>query len=174
MNRPLFPHCQTAEKSSRLRGRNMTSVREPLSTTSSHVSCSTRLPAIRRGSLLTCTCTAWPESWEGAFRAAATVCSVRLLGFTVGLAWSRFRSGVIQLRGFARVRKDRLLAAPALQLHALRLPAASPQAYIGLVVVDHFFTTRFQVYRGDDQVIPSRSTLFTRLRPPNSFTFLLK
>ena len=38
MNRPLFPHCQTAEKSSRLRGRKMTSVRASLSTTSSHVS----------------------------------------------------------------------------------------------------------------------------------------
>jgi hypothetical protein len=35
MNRPLFPHCQIAEKSSRLRGRKMTSVRASLSTTSS-------------------------------------------------------------------------------------------------------------------------------------------
>ena len=34
MNRPLLPHCQIAEKSSRLRGRKMTSVRASLSTSS--------------------------------------------------------------------------------------------------------------------------------------------
>jgi hypothetical protein len=51
MNRPLFPHRQTAEKSSRLRGRKMTSVQASLSTTSSHVSYSTRLPGstVERG-----------------------------------------------------------------------------------------------------------------------------
>jgi hypothetical protein len=36
MNRPLFPHCQIEEKSPRLRGRKMTSVRASLSTSSSH------------------------------------------------------------------------------------------------------------------------------------------
>src|SRR5271166_2728525 len=84
MNRPLFPHCQIAEKSSRLRGRKMTSVLASLSTTSSHVAYSTLSPVIRRGSLLTWTSPASPSLVR---RAAASGCISSCSSWS---AWSFF------------------------------------------------------------------------------------
>jgi hypothetical protein len=114
MNRPLFPHCQTAEKSSRLRGRKMTSVRASLSTTSSHVSYSTRLPVIRCGSLLTCTCPASPRVVRRAFASGCnSSCSnSSAWSFFIPAPWSAVAlRGHPAWRASPRVRRGRLVAA---------------------------------------------------------------